>query len=178
VAAYVVSEAIGWKLVPPTIYRRKAPAGAGSLQFYIDHDPEYHYFNFSEVDRQRLRPVALFDLLINNADRKGSHILIASDQHIWLIDHGICFHVEDKLRTVVWDFAGEPFPENLCSEISAFRRKLDSLVVGVPPLGEALQPYLSRGEIAALGRRADLLLESGRFPDVHPNRRPYPWPPV
>jgi uncharacterized repeat protein (TIGR03843 family) len=89
VAAYLVSEAIGWRLVPPTVYRRNGPAGPGSLQLYIEHDPEYHYFNFSEDDLQRLRPVALFDLIINNADRKGSHILIDNDRHLWLIDHGI-----------------------------------------------------------------------------------------
>jgi uncharacterized repeat protein (TIGR03843 family) len=178
VAAYLVSEAIGWQMVPPTVYRSKAPAGAGSLQYYIEHDPEHHYFTFNDTERQRLRPVALFDLLINNADRKGSHILIAPDLHLWLIDHGICFHVEDKLRTVVWDFAGEPFPDDLCADISAFRRKLYPLNSGVSPLVESLMPYLSRGEIAALGRRADQLLELGRFPDVHPNRRPYPWPPV
>ena len=178
VAAYLVSEAIGWQLVPPTVYRSKAPAGAGSVQFYIEHDPEHHYFTFNDEERQRLRPVALFDLLINNADRKGSHILIAPDLHLWLIDHGICFHVEDKLRTVVWDFAGEPFPNDLCADISAFRRKLDPLIGGASSLAESLMPYLSRGEIAALRRRADHLLEFGRFPDVHPNRRPYPWPPV
>jgi uncharacterized repeat protein (TIGR03843 family) len=178
VAAYLVSEAIGWELVPPTVYRRNAPAGAGSVQYYIEHDPEHHYFTFSAAERQRLRPVALFDLLINNADRKGSHILIAPDLHLWLIDHGICFHVEDKLRTVVWDFAGEPFPDDLCADITAFRRKLGPPAGGPSPLVESLLPYLSRGEIAALGRRADQLLDYGRFPDVHPNRRPYPWPPV
>src|SRR3990172_8423486 len=81
VAAFLVSEVLGWSLVPPTVYRRQAPIGPGSLQLYVEHDPEYHYFNFSQVDRQRLRPVALFDLLINNADRKGSHLLIDENQH-------------------------------------------------------------------------------------------------
>ena len=124
VAAYLVSEALGWRLVPPTVYRRDGPAGPGSLQLYVEHDPEYHYFNFSQEDIQRLRPVALFDLLINNADRKGSHILVDQDRHLWLIDHGICFHEEDKLRTVIWDFAGEPFPDELCSTLSDFLQKL------------------------------------------------------
>ncbi len=100
-------------MVPETIYRRRAPVGPGSLQRFIEHNPEYHYFNFNEEDHQRLRPVALFDLVINNADRKGGHILFDESGHIWLIDHGICFHVEDKLRTVVWDFAGEPIPQDL-----------------------------------------------------------------
>ena len=92
VAAYLVSEASGWQLVPATVHRKDGPAGAGSLQVFIDHDPEYHYFNFSAEDRQRLRRVALFDLLINNADRKGSHILIDPDDHLWLIDHGAALY--------------------------------------------------------------------------------------
>ena len=110
-AAFLVSEALGWRLVPPTILRKKGPLGAGSLQIFVEHDPEYHYFNFSEEDRQRLRPVAVFDLLVNNADRKGSHILLDPDRRIWLIDHGLCFHTDDKLRTVIWDFVGEPIPD-------------------------------------------------------------------
>jgi len=118
VAAYLVSQALGWDLVPPTVYREKGPLGSGSLQLYIEHDPEYHYFNFTEQDRQRLRPVVLFDLLINNADRKGSHILKDNEERLWLIDHGVCFHVEDKLRTVVWDFVGETVPDALCANIS------------------------------------------------------------
>ncbi len=123
VAAYLVSEALGWRLVPPTIYRKKGPLGPGSLQAFVEHDPEYHYFTFNESDRQRLRPVALFDLLINNADRKGSHVLLDEQDHMWLIDHGVCFHVEDKIRTVIWDFAGEPFPDALCSDLTAFPRQ-------------------------------------------------------
>ena len=110
-AAYLVSEALGWRLVPPTVYRQQAPIGPGSLQLFVEHDPEYHYFNFKEADRQRLRPVALFDLLINNADRKGSHVLLDPNDHLWLIDHGLCFHREDKLRTVIWDFTARQFPK-------------------------------------------------------------------
>src|SRR5512147_1070354 len=126
VAAYVVSEALEWRLVPPTVYRKKGPLGPGSLQLFVQHDAEYHYFNFNKEDHERLRPTAMFDLLVNNADRKGSHILIDPDRHIWLIDHGICFHVEDKLRTVVWDFAGESLPDELCAAVSRFRRALIS----------------------------------------------------
>ncbi len=83
VAAYAVSESLGWELVPPTVYRRrKLPLGPGSLQQYVEHDPEYHYFRFSPEDKQRLRPVALFDLLINNADRKGGHVLRDPDASV------------------------------------------------------------------------------------------------
>jgi hypothetical protein len=174
VAAYLVSEALGWRLVPPTVYRRQGPIGPGSLQLYIDHEPEYHYFNFREEDRQRLRIVALFDSLVNNADRKGSHILVDQQNRLWLIDHGICFHVEDKLRTVIWDFAGERLSEPFCNELRAFRQKLG------PPsdLASALKPYLSPEEIQALGGRANRLVVSGQFPNPNPNRRFQPWPPL
>jgi uncharacterized repeat protein (TIGR03843 family) len=178
VAAYILSEALGWRLVPPTVYRQKGPFGPGSLQQYIEHDVDYHYFNLSQEDHQRLRPAALFDLLANNADRKGSHILIDPDNHIWLIDHGICFHVEDKLRTVIWDFAGEVLPEDLCAEITQLRGNLPGADGKRSELFFSLQPYLSDEEIDAIGQRVERLLSIGRFPNPHPNRRPYPWPPV
>lgn len=181
VASYLVSEALGWRLVPPTVYRKKGPVGAGSLQLFVEHDPEYHYFNFSEADRERLRPVALFDLLINNADRKGSHVLIDPDNKMWLIDHGICFHVEDKIRTVIWDFAGEPLPEDLCADLGRFRARLPSQSqpeAGDPVLVASLQDCLSQGEILAMAARADRVLKSGHFPSPNPYRRPYPWPQI
>jgi uncharacterized repeat protein (TIGR03843 family) len=174
VAAHLVSQGLGWNLVPPTVYRKNGPFGPGSLQLYIDHNPEYHYFNFTGDDRQRLRPVVLFDLLINNADRKGSHVLIDESRCIWLIDHGLSFHVEAKLRTVIWDFAGEPLPENLCADLTRVRAQLAPNA----ELSGALSSYLSGREIAALAQRADTILNVGRFPDPDPNRRPYPWPPV
>jgi len=174
VAAYLVSEALGWRLVPPTVYRKQAPIGSGSLQLFIEHDPEYHYFNFNEADRQRLRPVALFDLLINNADRKGSHVLLGPDGHLWLIDHGLRFHREDKLRTVIWDFAGEPIPEDLCAALTRFSESLKS----GSDLFTTLRRSINGEEIAALAGRARRLVKNSAFPDPLPNRRPYPWPPV
>ncbi len=174
VAAYLVSEALSWRLVPPTVYRRNGLMGAGSLQLYVEHDPEYHYFNFSPEDHQRLRPVVLFDLLINNADRKGSHVLFGKDGHMWLIDHGICFHRDDKLRTVIWDFAGEVFPDELCQALDRFYQNLKSET----KLYTDLNKWLNREEVNALRARAQQLLVAGRFPDPQPNRRPYPWPPV
>ncbi len=179
VATYLVSEALGWRLVPATVYRAKGPIGAGSLQLFIEHDPEYHYFNLSEQDRQRLRPTVLFDVLINNADRKGSHVLIGTDNHIWLIDHGVCFHVEDKLRTVIWDFVGESLPAELCDDVSRFQKNLAPARDGsLSELASTLLPYISREEIFALTDRADALLASGRFPPPSPFRRPYPWPQI
>ncbi len=174
VAAYQVSEALGWELVPPTVYRRQGPIGPGSLQFFVEHDPEYHYFTFSEDDRQRLKAVVLFDAIVNNADRKGSHILIGSDNHLWLIDHGICFHVEDKLRTVIWDFAGDPLPDDLCTGMRLFRKKFD------PPssLVSELRGNLSADEIQSMITRTDEIMASGQFPNPNPNRRFQPWPPL
>lgn len=178
VAAYLVSQALSWEFVPPTVYRREGPLGPGSVQLFVEHDPEYHYFNFSEADHQRMRPVVLFDLLINNADRKGSHVLIGADGHIWLIDHGISFHVEDKLRTVIWDFAGETIPEELGSDIHQLRQKLSPNEDEPSELTSLLGHYLSQREIAALAHRADRFLATARFPHPHPERRTLPWPPV
>lgn len=174
VAAYLVSEALGWSFVPPTIYRKDGPIGPGSLQLHIDHDPEYNYFSFSKTDLGRLRPVAIFDYLINNADRKGSHVLFDGDDQMWLIDHGITFHKEQKLRTVIWDFAGEPIPEQLCSDLVQF----ESQLVQGTQFRDSLGKYLVPREIAALVKRNRHLIASKKYPDTHPNRRPYPWPPV
>ena len=182
VAAYLVSEALGWRLVPPTVYRRKGPLGAGSLQLFIEHDPEYHYFTFKGEDRQRLRPTVVFDLLINNGDRKGSHVLCDADDHLWLIDHGVCFHVEYKLRTVIWDFIGEPIPQELCADIAQFIRKVGPLKPAegaeLSELAAALLRNISSGELRALLRRAEALLSSGVFPEPEPNHRPFPWPQI
>ena len=174
VAAFVLSEALGWDLVPPTVYRRNGPVGPGSLQQFIEHDDEYHYFNFKKVDHQRLRPTMLFDLLINNADRKGSHVIIDQDRHIWLIDHGVCFHPEDKLRTVIWDFASESIPSPLLNDI----RQLIPELQKDRPLFQELALYLRPDEIRALEKRARKLIVSGQFPTPPEERRAYHWPPV
>jgi uncharacterized repeat protein (TIGR03843 family) len=173
-AAYLVSEALGWELVPPTVYRKKAPIGPGSLQLFVEHDPELHYFSLSEAERQRLRPVVLFDLLINNADRKGSHLLYDHNHHLWLIDHGICFHVEDKLRTVIWDFIGEPIPEKLLDDIRCFRQ----LLMPQQELYTNLLELLHQKEINALARRAERLITQAKFPAPDPEERSIPWPPL
>ncbi|MBE0699619.1 MAG: SCO1664 family protein [Anaerolineaceae bacterium] len=174
VAAYLISEALGWNFVPPTIFRKDGPLGSGSLQQYIDHDPNNHYFNFEDKDRQRLRPVVIFDLLLNNADRKGGHILRDSQDQLWLIDHGLCFHAEDKLRTVVWDFSGEEVPRDI---LSCVNRMAEQLNQGEKLYTELLK-YLRAGEVAALCARARRISEIGRFPSPPASRRSYPWPPV
>lgn len=174
VAAYRVSQALGWELVPATVMRADGPFGPGSLQLRVTHDPELHYFTFEDELRQRLRATAAFDLLVNNADRKGGHILLGEDGHIWLIDHGICFHSEYKLRTVVWDFAGQPIPQDLLAGI----RNVHSQLVPDSPLWVELAHYLSTLEMEALRQRAASLLANPVYPQPPQDERYMPWPPV
>jgi len=168
VAAYLVSEALGFHIVPFTTLREDGPYGAGSLQQFIEYDPEYHYFSFTEEDKQLLKPVVLFDLLCNNADRKGSHVFFENDTHkLYAIDHGICFHEDDKLRTVLWDFSGQKIPQDL----------LSCLPLGRSLLAE-LEPYLSSREISALCSRSESILKKETFPRQPRDRRAMPWPPL
>ncbi|HEY46772.1 MAG TPA: SCO1664 family protein [Anaerolineae bacterium] len=171
VAAYLTSTALGWDLVPPTVLRDDGPAGPGSLQLYLDIDPERHYFTFTDEERQRLRPVVAFDVLINNADRKSGHILLGSDNHLWLIDHGVCFHRDNKLRTVAWDFVGEPIPEAIINDLSAFHHRLTTDA----DLHADYSALLSQTEIEAMAMRAEELITEGHFPEPD-GVRPYPWP--
>lgn len=173
VAAYLTSQALGWDLVPPTVLRQEGPAGPGSLQLYVDADVEHHYFTFNDEEKQRLRPVALFDLLINNADRKGGHVLMSPDGHIWSIDHGICFHQEDKLRTVIWDFANEFIPDDLLTDTEKFYHSLQNDL----ELQKKYLELLSKSELKALVRRTRRVLEDRCFPEPFTDR-PYPWPMV
>jgi uncharacterized repeat protein (TIGR03843 family) len=169
-AAYEVSRQLGWGLVPPTVMRDSGPSGPGSLQLFVDADPERHYFTMAEKDKPRLLPAALFDALINNGDRKGGHVLLDSQDHIWLIDHGVSFHVQPKLRTVIWDFAGQPIPGELLGDLARYRELL-AKGSGRRPL----MPLLSGPEIDALDQRAEQLIDAGIMPLPGPGRH-YPWP--
>ncbi|MBW3556275.1 MAG: SCO1664 family protein [Actinobacteria bacterium] len=168
IAAYRLSEALGWGLVPQTVLRRQAPLGEGSLQVFVEADFSHHYFTLldHEEHHDQLRRIAVFDLLANNADRKSGHCLLGRSGHIWAIDHGVCFHSEPKLRTVIWDFVGEKLDEGLRSDVSR--------VAADPP---ALDDLLAPAEVAALVRRASIVADLARFPDPGPER-PYPWPMV
>jgi hypothetical protein len=172
VAAYHVSQALGWMLVPFTIFREDGPYGPGSLQQYIDFDPNYHYFNFNLEDKQKLRTVALFDHLTNNADRKGSHVFFETGTHqLHAIDHGLCFNVDEKLRTVIWDFAGERISEKHLSDLRQMISPPATLVA-------ELRRYLTANEITALSRRARILVSNGVFPQPPAGRRAFPYPPL
>ncbi len=168
VAAYLISESLGFHIVPFTILRNEGPYGVGSLQQFIDYDPDYHYFNFSPEDKQLLKPVVLFDLLCNNADRKGGHVFFENDTHkLFAIDHGICFHEDDKLRTILWDFGGQKIPDDLLARLSLS-----------PKLLADLEPYLSPSELDALCTRADSIIKKRLFPRQPRDRRAMPWPPL
>ena len=168
VAAYQLSEALGFHIVPFTVYREDGPHGPGSLQQYIEYDVEYHYFNFTVEDKHKLRPVVIFDLLANNADRKGSHVFFEEGTgHLYAIDHGICFHEDHKLRTVLWDFAGQAIPNELLAPLSS-----------TGSWSTLFEPYLSPREISALLLRAEEVCETKIFPRPLQGRRAYPYPPI
>lgn len=172
VAAYLLSRGLGVNLVPPTLLR-EGPFGPGSLQLFIDHNPNLHYFTFKPADIQRLRPVALFDLLANNADRKGGHILLEKrTRALFLIDHGLCFHAEPKLRTVIWDFAGEDFTPDLLAALELLHQDLKEHLLG------ELQTYLSETELEALLERLEALRATPVFPIPPEDRRSFPFPPI
>ncbi|MCS7009924.1 MAG: SCO1664 family protein [Anaerolineales bacterium] len=171
VAAYLLSRALGWDFIPVTVLR-EGPFGLGSLQQFIEYNPNYHYFNFRPADVERLRPVALFDLLANNADRKGSHVFFQKrTRRLYAIDHGLCFHVQNKLRTVIWNFAGEPFPQALLESLRRLRAQASVQLA-------ALKEYLSPEEIEALEARLEHLLADPVYPFPPRHRRAFPYPPL
>lgn len=172
-AAFITSEALGWQIVPPTVLR-EGPRGLGSMQLFIDHDPNYTYFEFDPALRPQLARLAVFDVLVNNADRKGGHCLADSQNHVWGIDQGLTFNAAHKLRTVIWDFAGEPVPEPLLEDV---RRLCDMLSEPANPYTMELCQLLNSDEMAAFERRVHRLIKSEVYPRPGPGPN-YPWPPV
>jgi uncharacterized repeat protein (TIGR03843 family) len=173
-AAFLLSEALGWSLVPPTVLR-DGPYGYGSVQLYIDCDQDAHLFTMQKEGgyEDQLARLAAFDILSNNADRKSGHCLKGTDGRLWAIDHGICFHAEPKLRTVLWDYAGEP----ICAEIMADLRALREDIRNGGRFIRALEGLLAPEEVRAFRRRLDRLIETGCYPDPGAARH-IPWPPV
>jgi uncharacterized repeat protein (TIGR03843 family) len=165
IAAYLLSEALGWGLVPLTI-EREGPFGDGSLQQFVPADFEQHYFTLREnpAHHERLKQICLFDLLANNADRKSGHCLLCEGA-IYAIDNALTFHVDPKLRTVIWEFGGEPIPP-------AWLADVDRVIAAVP---DALGALLDRNERAALVRRGRAVIDAGEFPLDSSGMR-YPWP--
>jgi hypothetical protein len=168
-ATYELSAALGWGLVPETVLRA-GPLGEGMVQRFVDHDPEEHYFTLLEAHPDRFRQFAVFDVLANNADRKGGHCLRSRpDGAIVGIDHGLTFHASWKLRTVIWDFAGEPVPPAAADDVC----RVAELDEGVRV---RLEPLLSPTEVHALCDRARRLHARGKLPDPDPGYHSFPWP--
>jgi uncharacterized repeat protein (TIGR03843 family) len=177
VAAYVVSRALGWDLVPPTILR-EGPMGLGSLQLFIRHDPRLHYFVLIEQERHHpeIARMVLFDLVVNNTDRKGGHVLLGEeDGRIWGIDHGVTFHPQPKLRTVMWDLGGRPVTD---ADRADLMRLAETLHTDGDPLCAELGELLTPREIAVTAARVERVARMKALPDLPQDRRPYPWPPV
>lgn len=170
VAAYRVSEATGWDVVPPTVMR-DGPLGVGMCQAWVDVDADVDVLALLRSDHPGLRRIAVFDAVVNNADRKGGHLLPAPGGHVFGVDHGVCFSTDEKLRTVLWQWRGAPLPDDAVSTLAALRDDLTG------PLSEELRPLLTTREISATRRRVERLLRSGRFPEPGDGWPPVPWPP-
>jgi hypothetical protein len=165
-AAYVVSRDLGWGLVPPTILR-EGPAGFGALQFFIEEDESADVRTIVSTHPAELRTLALFDVVINNADRKAGHLLIDPNSKLWTIDHGVCFADEPKLRTVVWAYEGEEIPPALLDDLAAYADRGS----------DELKELLDDEERSALCSRIATLLRTRRYPSPDPGRHHVPWPP-
>ena len=172
VAAFVVAESLGWSIVPPTVWR-EGPVGPGMVQLWVDVDESVDLVALVQSDRQALRRIAVFDALINNGDRKGGHLLPTVDGTIWGIDHGVSFAVDDKLRTVLWQWRGHVIPEPLVNDLRAWLVRMES---GDSVL-DILEGLLATDEIDLLLRRGHQLVTDGRHPQPSPDWPAIPWPP-
>lgn len=173
VAAFVVSRALGWDFIPPTVLR-EGFVGLGAVQLFIEADPEAHYFSLRDDHLLVFQRVAAFDYIINNADRKGGHCLKDVDGRIWTIDHGLCFHHEHKLRTVIWDFAGQPIPDGILEDLVGLQQSLDQ---PSSPLQRELASLIADREIKTFQRRLDRIINAGTFPLPGAGRN-VPYPPI
>ena len=169
-AAFVLSEALGWGIVPPTVVR-DGPHGIGMVQLHIDHHLRANYFTIRDRRADELRRMALFDVIANNGDRKGGHCLVDFDDRLWGIDHGLTFHAQGKLRTVIWDYVGEPMPPALLRDVA----RLLVMLEGRHPATAELDDLLDKGERRALRARVERVLASPEYPPPPP-WRPVPWP--
>ena len=170
VAAYLVSEATGWDVVPPTVMR-EGPFGPGMCQLWVDVDDTVDLAALARSDHPDLRRMAVFDAVVNNADRKGGHLLPRADGRVQGVDHGICFSAEDKLRTLLWQWRGRALTDEALEVLSRLRAQLEG------PLGETLHALLTVTEVQATVARVDRLLTSGVHPQPSPDWPAIPWPP-
>jgi uncharacterized repeat protein (TIGR03843 family) len=169
-AAYLVSQILGWRFIPCTVVR-EGPYGVGTMQLFVDHDHKVDFFEYKEEFAEQLQRIALFDLIANNADRKGGHCLKGRDGTIWGIDHGLTFHPQPKLRTVIWHFGGEAIPDWLIRDLARFLADPDRSTRMRAILTELLDP----AEVDIFFERIRLALEIRTYPMIG-NRRSVPWP--
>ncbi len=170
VSAYLVSAASGWDLVPPTVLR-DGPFGPGMCQLWVHVDETVDLAALARSDHPDLRRMAVFDAVVNNADRKGGHLLPREDGRVQGVDHGICFSTEDKLRTLLWQWRGKRLPSEAVEVLSSLRAQLEG------PLGDALHELLTAREVRATVARVDRLLTTGRHPHPSEDWPAIPWPP-
>ncbi|MEX2556556.1 MAG: SCO1664 family protein [Actinomycetota bacterium] len=172
-AAFVMSQALGWGFVPPTVIR-DGTLGIGMVQLFVEHDPSEHYLTLAPTYPDLFRRVAAFDVVINNADRKSGHCLLQrGEERIWVVDHGVAFHTSPKLRTVIWDYAGERLPDDVLADL----RRLIGDLAGGGPLRAHLRTLLDDEEVSAMAGRIEALTSAATYPEPGPGR-PYPWPPI
>jgi hypothetical protein len=170
-AAFLVSEALGWRIVPATVIRR-GPYGVGVVQWFVSSALQHDYRSFLERHEGDFRRIAIFDCLVNNADRKVGHCLLGEDGKVWGIDHGLTFHRDPKLRTVIWDFAGEPVPHECVLDLKSLRDKLSN-----SHLRNSLEQLLADDELEALSSRLRSIIERPYYPVWSGSYRSVPWPP-
>ena len=164
-AAYLLSQILGWDIVPFTIIR-DGPHGIGSVQQFVEHDPKQNYYTLEDGCADQLRVIACFDLVANSTDRKANHMLLGDGGKIWSIDHGLTFHSDMKVRTVIWDFCSEPIPKLLLESLTNLRERLDSPVDSLPSPHKELVTLLPPEEVEALRRRLEWVLDERVFPGM------------
>ncbi|GAA3113389.1 SCO1664 family protein [Planomonospora alba] len=172
VAAFEVSVATGWRIVPPTVYR-DGPFGPGMCQLWVDADPEADLMALIRSRQPALRRMAVFDAVVNNADRKGGHLLPLADGHVYGVDHGVCFSTEDKLRTVLWQWRGRPLSREAVNVLARLERELER-----GALGRRLRELLTLAEVEATWMRVRRLLDTGTHPRPSQDWPALPWPPI
>ena len=160
-AAYLLSQILGWDFIPFTVIR-EGPYGIGTVQLFVEHDPRNNYYSLTEDSSAQLKTIACFDLIANSTDRKPGHLLLDSNGKLWSIDHGLTFHANTKIRTVIWDFGGQQIPKALLKRLETLRQQLLAPSTQVNDLLELLQ----KDEAAALQERVDWVLSERIYPGL------------